>query len=97
MNRRGFLRAGGLATLGLLVGDQALEAFARLTHRRRLWPGADVGPITASEIVRRQHDAHAAMDEVWRRAGERLRWQYMHGLQLPNDVLLNWPAHLIDS
>lgn len=39
MNRRAFLRTGGLATMGLVVGADALEAMARLTHRRTLFAG----------------------------------------------------------
>jgi hypothetical protein len=38
-----FLRQMGLATLGLLTGAEALEAFERLTYRRKYWPGADMG------------------------------------------------------
>ena len=33
--RREFLRRAGLVLLGLLTGDAALDAFARLTHKRK--------------------------------------------------------------
>lgn len=41
MNRRNFLTRSGLALGALLVGDEALEAFARLTHVRKSFPSAD--------------------------------------------------------
>ena len=41
MIRRDFLRKTSLALAGgLLVGPAALEAFERLTWRRKFWPGA---------------------------------------------------------
>ena len=43
MLRRDFLRKTSLAlAAGLIVGDEALEAFARLTHQRKSFPSADV-------------------------------------------------------
>ena len=34
-SRRSFLRTSSLITLGLLTGAEALEAMARLTHKRK--------------------------------------------------------------
>lgn len=43
MNRRNFLsRAGLLVAGGVIAGPEVLEAFARLTWKRRLWPGAAI-------------------------------------------------------
>ena len=44
MNRRGFLTRSGLALGALVVGDEALEAFARLTHVRKSFPSAALRP-----------------------------------------------------
>ncbi len=41
--RRDFLRTSSLIALGLLTGDDALEAMARLTHKRTLFPSGEVG------------------------------------------------------
>ena len=40
MNRRGFLRSSLVLAGGLLVGDEALEALARMTHVRKSFPSA---------------------------------------------------------
>lgn len=50
MNRRLALRRLGLATLGLLTGEQALETYEQLTYRRRLWAGAEFRPERVSFI-----------------------------------------------
>lgn len=50
MNRRGFLRSSLLLAGGLLVGDEALEAFARLTHQRKSFPSARV-PVFDSQLA----------------------------------------------
>jgi hypothetical protein len=42
MNRAAFLRRLALGAGGLIVGEQALEAFARLTHVRKSFPSAAV-------------------------------------------------------
>lgn len=42
MNRRDWLTRSGLALGALIVGDEALDAFARLTHVRKSFPGAAV-------------------------------------------------------
>lgn len=39
MNRADFLRRLAFGAAGLVVGEDALEAFARLTHKRRLFSG----------------------------------------------------------
>jgi hypothetical protein len=43
MNRRTFLTRSGLALGALIVGDEALEQLARLTHVRKTFPSAGVG------------------------------------------------------
>jgi|SRR3990172_5453252 len=49
--RRDFLRRTSLALAGgLLLGDAALEAFERLTHRK-VWPGAAFGPRRSMTLV----------------------------------------------
>ena len=40
MNRRVFLRSSLVLAGGLLVGDEALDALARLTHQRKSFPSA---------------------------------------------------------
>lgn len=40
MNRSAFLRRLAIGTTGLLLGNEALEAFARLTHVRTMFPSA---------------------------------------------------------
>ena len=42
MDRRSFLRRAALVAAGAVAGDQ-LEVLDRLTHRRRVFPGADFG------------------------------------------------------
>jgi hypothetical protein len=43
MLRRDFLRRTSLALAGgLILGDEALEAFARLTHQRKSFPSAAI-------------------------------------------------------
>lgn len=44
MERRDFLKRTSIALAGgLILGDAALEAFERLTHRRTMFPSAGVG------------------------------------------------------
>lgn len=52
MNRRNFLTRSALVLPALLVGDAALEAFARLTHVRKSFPSAPV-QLTAAEQMER--------------------------------------------
>lgn len=53
MDRRGFLRSGLVLAAGIAVGDEVMEAFERLTHRK-VFPSAAIGYnpaiITDSEI-----------------------------------------------
>lgn len=49
MNRRSFLSRLALGTTGLLVGDAALEAFERLTHRKVFALGG-LPPVTHRKI-----------------------------------------------
>lgn len=52
MNRRTFLTRSGLALGALIVGDEALEQLARLTHVRKSFPSAGVGrPFSPVYIV----------------------------------------------
>lgn len=55
LNRRGFLTRSGLALGALVVGDEVLEAFARLTHVRKSFPSAGIPgvdtPMTASAVL----------------------------------------------
>jgi hypothetical protein len=52
MLRRDFLRRTSLALAGgLILGDEALEAFARLTHQRKSFPGADVWPSGMTDML----------------------------------------------
>ncbi len=48
MNRSAFLKRLALGSAGLLVGDEVLEAFARLTHTRTMFPSA---ALVESEVV----------------------------------------------
>ena len=69
MDRRLFLRRGGVALAGgLVLGDVALEAFERLTYRKRLWTGASFpaagGPYYWVH-VKRHADHEAADAELW--------------------------------
>ena len=51
MLRRNFLR-GSLALVGgLVVGDEALEMFVRLTHHRKSFPTAWPGQVIGSVVV----------------------------------------------
>jgi hypothetical protein len=47
VGRRGFLRSALVLSGGLLVGDGALEAFARLTHVRKSFPSAVPSGLTS--------------------------------------------------
>lgn len=49
MNRRHFLTRSGLALGALIVGDEAIEALARLTHVRKTFPSASVGGTDFSD------------------------------------------------
>lgn len=42
MDRRQFLTRSGLALGALVVGDEAIDAFARMTHVRKSFPSAGV-------------------------------------------------------
>ena len=42
MLRRNFLRGSLALAGGLVVGDEVLEAFARLTHQRKSFPSASI-------------------------------------------------------
>lgn len=54
MNRRLFLRAGLVSLGGLVVGDEALELLARLTHQRKSFPSAAVPTFPAYDRDIRQ-------------------------------------------
>ena len=72
LDRRSFLRRSAITLAGgLVLGDEVLEQFARLTHVRKSFPSAGVPlPITAEwcGIGRPTHEA--AKGSLWvRRAG----------------------------
>lgn len=73
-SRRSFLTRSGLALGALIVGDQALEAFARLTHVRKSFPSA--GITLRSGVTYPSRDLVRRMIEAQRRAGLRVnaRW-----------------------
>lgn len=51
LNRRCFLTRSGLALGAIVLGDEVLEAFARLTHVRKSFPSAGIpGWATAREL-----------------------------------------------
>ena len=60
MNRRSFLTRSALVLPALLVGDKALEAFARLTHVRKTFPSAPV-QLTAAEQMEKMATEHSSM------------------------------------
>lgn len=63
MNRRSFLTRSALVLPALLVGDEALEAFARLTHVRKSFPSA--------KIPRRYYAVRTGLPPVkWRALNE---------------------------
>lgn len=43
MNRSGFLKSLVLGAGGLIVGEEAMERYARLTHVRKSFPSAPIG------------------------------------------------------
>lgn len=69
MDRRLFLRRLALGSAGLVLGEEAMEAFARLTHRRTLFPSAEIYPqglidATTSHSV---HGLDRSFYEIWRK------------------------------
>lgn len=46
LSRRGFLTRSGLALGALVVGDEVLETLARLTHVRKIFPGAGLPSVS---------------------------------------------------
>lgn len=52
VNRRGFFRSSLLLAGGLVVGEEAIDALARLTHTRTSFPSAELFklPIPALPI-----------------------------------------------
>ncbi len=50
INRRGFLRSSLLLAGGLTVSEEALEAFARLTHTRTSFPSAGFVTLPTPEL-----------------------------------------------
>ncbi len=80
MNRRTFLTRSGLALGALIVGDEALEQLARLTHVRKAFPSAGVARLpTLVEYARaaRLDRKRMAVVEMFTRRNsyiETLRW-----------------------
>ena len=54
MLRRNFLRGSLALAGGLVVGDEVLEAFARLTHRRKSFPSAWPGQVIGTFATERR-------------------------------------------
>lgn len=60
MNRTQFLRSLAAGVGGLLVGDQALDAFERLTYKRRFFPGWSEPRTWTAQIQEHEIDAYLA-------------------------------------
>lgn len=80
MRRREFLRSSLILGGGLVVGEEALEAFARLTHVRKSFPSARWVPqgviVTDAEI-------HAMLKQCYTQARERIQRAYAEALRGP--------------
>lgn len=77
-SRRSFLTRSGLALGALIVGDAALDAFARLTHVRKSFPSAGIRYKTLADLAKEYHSGHLSrvISELMRRDSRlpHVRW-----------------------
>ena len=73
LSRRAFLTRSTLAVGGLLVGDAALEAFERLTHRKVFALGG-LSPMSEADLMAIYRKVNRDVMEAMRAYTEEYQW-----------------------